>query len=172
MTEKPLKALSELTVNDLALHQIINFFYFDPNLIYKRIEENLIQFNEDEKFNEIIENMQSFLDEDKVIINSKEIFLNITDAYISFNKDETFEFPQIIFEVHSTKLSLIQGVNTIELLGDKQKVTYPISIQWNLPGSVLSVQSNTDHKLAGSHIYFFIETGQMIGGYEKITFFY
>ncbi|MHA1982864.1 MAG: hypothetical protein ACW967_00835 [Candidatus Hodarchaeales archaeon] len=172
MTEKPIKALSEITVTDTKLFQVINFYYYDPDEIYKKIEKNLINSEDDSEFNLIMENMQAFLDEDEVFINSNAIFLDIVDGYISYLHQESFFDPLLTFEISSTPYSLKDGKNIIEIIGDIQITPYPINIKWNLPGRVLKVTSETFMKITGNSIFFTSNKDDSIGGYELIEFIY
>lgn len=172
LTEKPIKALSEITITDTKLFQVINFYYYDPNRIYKKIEENLANNNDDTDFELIIENMQTYLDEDEVFINSKEIFLDIIDAYISYPQEDSYSNPLLTFEISSTPYMLKNGINKVELMGEVQITTYPINIKWTLPGKVLKVKSETSKKITGNSIFFTSNRDDPIGGYEMIEFLY
>ncbi|MHA1989418.1 MAG: hypothetical protein ACW981_01985 [Candidatus Hodarchaeales archaeon] len=172
MTERPINALSEITITDTKLFQVINFYYYDPDEIYKKIKENLINDDHDSEFEIITENMQAYLDEDEVFINSNEIFLDIVNGYISYPHQQSFFNPLLTFEISSTPYSLKDGKNIIELIGDVQITPYPINIKWNLPGRVLKVTSETFMKITGNIIFFTSNKNDSIGGYELIEFIY
>lgn len=172
LTEKPLKAISEITVTDTVLHQVINFYYHDPDEYYRSIKDILTSEENSPEFEEIIENMQSYLDEDEVLVNSHEIFLDIIEAYISYPPQNSYFNPLLTFEIKSSSYSLINGLNRIELYGDKQIAPYPINIKWTLPGKVFTVNSESEKKLVGNKILFSTNQNDFIGGYELIEFLF
>ena len=172
MDELPLKAVAEISIAENNLSQIINFFYFDPDHIYKNIKQHLEDKGENDDFDQIIENMQKYLDEDKVFINQKELFLDIVDCYISYPEPESQEYPLLTFEVLSSSYKLFNGKNIIELAGYDQKSPYLILANWNLPGIVIKVQSQTPHKIIGNSISFEAKKNDIISGYELIEFLY
>ncbi|OLS18958.1 MAG: hypothetical protein HeimC3_47740 [Candidatus Heimdallarchaeota archaeon LC_3] len=172
MLEVPLKALAEITIAESNLNQIINFYYFDPDQIYNKIKRDLDVKGENEEFSKIIDNMQKYLDEDKVFINQEELFLDIVDGYISYPDTESLEYPLLTFEVSSSSYKLFNGRNIIELAGYDQKSPYLITANWNLPGVVLKVQSQTSHKIIGNKINFQAKKDEIISGYELIEFLY
>ena len=69
LNEEPLRAIAEISITEFSLIQIINFYYYDPDRIYSKISNNINDEKYVDEFNNIIENMQGFLDEDSVFLN-------------------------------------------------------------------------------------------------------
>ena len=72
----------------------------------------------------------------------------------------------------SSPYKLFNGKNIIELAGYDQKSPYLITANWNLPGIVIKVQSQTSHKVIGNKINFTAEKDEIISGYELIEFLF
>ncbi len=165
--EIPIKATSKTLITISSLYQTISFYYDDPTEIYySYIKTDLLS----QLLNEISDNMQSFLSNDKFIINNKQIPLIIEYSELQFHKHKRSE-PIITFRIiNETNFTLFQGLNTIELDSDSEVLDYPIISTWRFPGKVQSILSPLNFKISGFNVIFTANQAETIGGYEKFTF--
>ena len=167
MSEHPINARAKITVNVNILEEVIYFFYFDPEQNYSKIKQDVLH-NHDDELLKIKKNMQGFLDEDLVFLNGKRLVLNITDIEINFAQD--MRHPILVFEVQSYYFRLRSGVNKFELDGEQQIATYPITAEWEFPGKIMFVSSQTRHQIHFNELVFSASPSEPFGGYEIITF--
>ncbi|MHA2362359.1 MAG: hypothetical protein ACXAC7_00260 [Candidatus Hodarchaeales archaeon] len=86
-TEIPLKAENKFIIRHTTLQQQIKFYYYDPGLFY--YTNTKLGLLNDVLVN-IKNNMQVFIDEDKILINQKEVRLHITEIYLRYKKKKRF----------------------------------------------------------------------------------
>ena len=171
MTEIPLKAESFITMGTTHLLQKILFYYYDPELIYFKINQDLEDTGYNEEYEKIFDNMQAFLDEDRIFINEYEIFLNLQDVDISFPSHEDI-YPVLVFQAKSTSFTIKKGENIVRLEGQRVFSPYYIEIHWNLPGKVLKMETSNTYEIIDNILVLKVQKGEPIGGPEKIHFEY
>lgn len=167
--EIPVKATSKTIITTSTLFQTISFFYYDPSEIYYSYRETKLL---DQLLTEISTNMQTFLSNDKFILNGVTIPLMIKFSELQFYKQKHSE-PVINFRISiNDDFTLIQGINTIELDSDVEMLDYPIFSSWTFPGKVLNIDSPLKFKISDSNVIFTANQSETIGGYEKFTFLF
>lgn len=165
--ELPIKVYSKTIIRHSSVHQTIMFYYNDPTEIYYSFIKADIK---DQLLDEIAENMQSFINEDQLIINHEHIPLQIVSIDLKFNKKRRAE-PIIIFKVvNELMFNLLHGLNIIEMDSEVTVLDYPVESIWRFPGKVLNIESPLRHKITGYNVIFTANQSETIGGFEKYLF--
>lgn len=170
MTEIPLQAKSKITLSRNILYQDINFDYYDPDGVYFNIKKVLDSKGYSIEIEDIISTMQKFLLEDRIYINEDEIFLKIIKAKIFFANLEVINKPTLSFSIKSTPFALNIGDNVVLLDGERQKSPYPIFIEWNFPGKIISFRSSGKTMQSGNILKLYVAKNCWIGGKEEFIF--
>lgn len=150
-------------------NQIVVFDYYDPsNYYYKliRSKDALI----DEKKN-LMDNMQYFLDQEKVLINGKESRPVVKDVEIGVRGRPDISY--VIFNIEFYG-ELVRGMNVYENIYEEEEAEYEYIVQWIIPGQgrFIDADLGVAYELrSNSRILLFrVPKGTRVGGYEKIVF--
>lgn len=167
-SEIPMGAESVIQISAAKYSQKILFFYSDVALIYYTYHE----LGEIERMlSAITQNMQMYVNQDKLYVNGSIVPLSITNTALQFEKEDKTK-PVINFELeNSSDFKLIlNSVNEIKLHAEFETVTYPITSHWILPGEVFHVESIQQVDINGNRVVFSSSIGNKIGGEEIILF--
>jgi len=165
MSEKvtPIFALGNFVMDRLGnVTQYMFFYYYDPDNYYASLNKDLLN-NELEN---IKENMQNFLDEEKIIINNEEVKAKVinTDIFLLDITHPVIEFI-ILF-----KGKLRKGINVYENMYEEEITEYPYEAIWRLPGKVVKVNMKGDVTVFNNFLKIRVNKGIKVGGKEVIKF--
>jgi len=149
--------------------QEVVFDYIDEGLHYWNLLSHEDRLNEE--LNSIVDNMQSFIDEEVVKINGKRVFPKINGVDLGFRGLESR--PYIKFYI-SFKGELRRGMNVYEDLYEPEYVEYDYTVTWIFTGNlkVLRAYFGVEYDVLadGKIIIFSMPKGSNTPGYEKIEF--
>jgi hypothetical protein len=148
------------------LSQLLEYHYLDIDQNFVNLQSTGALAGELEYMQE---NMQYYLDQDKLFINRQELPLHVKSCQINFN-DNDYRQPVAKFLIESEDYSLKRGVNTILLIALEERVDYPCLAQWKFPGTVLKVISTMKVKIKGQCVFLEATTGKKVGGNEEFKF--
>jgi hypothetical protein len=115
-------------------------------------------------------NLQSFLDEERNLINNQEVHLDIIDVSIHF-RDTQHIYVQWIIEFNGT---FHRGLNSYENYIEPEILEYPISSTYifESPLKVAQVSTELSYEIVnhGQIVRYEGKTGQKLGNHEKIQF--
>ena len=149
------------------IHERLSFDYLDPEGYYKRVirDEDLMR-NEVEKLSA---NMQYFLDQERVEINSERV-KSIVSMCDIFSKGHS-EVVSVVYLVDFAG-RLVKGRNTIETWLELETAPYDFEIVWRFPkhSQVLEIDTLLDYEIYNDFVTLWAFIGQEVGGYEKMVF--
>ena len=151
---------------DGEIAQIINFDYEDKSLYYARLadKEKL-----DYELERIGENMQEFLDEERVLINDTRTFPRVYGVDLNFRGELIYPTVTIIIKFHG---NLRMGHNQYLNIYKETKAEYNYEIYWIFPINtrITKVRVNGDYDIKGNILYIWVEKDKKIYGREEIYF--
>jgi len=145
------------------------FEYHDPLEEYKNIvlDSKLSKQEKEVLWN----NMQRFLDEEKVVINGKRTYPKVVDIEIGFRED--YKHPYISFFIVFLG-EFKKGVNVYEDEYEAEVAEYPYTVYWVFPlkARVVSADLGVPYTILGNGriLSFTVPRGTRIRGYERIEF--
>lgn len=148
------------------ISQFVIYDYYDPDEYYASLEDELLY----EELNILANNMQEFLNREKVIINGEKVKPKVELVDISF-KGETTR-PSILFFIEF-KGKFKKGVNIYENYYESEKVEYDYEVYWIFPQSVEIVEVDVDGDveiLDKRKLIVRVLRDTKVRGYEKIVF--
>ncbi len=151
-----------------VITQIVVFDYFDPKEYYSRILRG--EGSLEQEFLKLTSNMQMFLDEEKVLINGKQVKPKVTGVDICLRGDP--KRPSVTFFI-TFKGNFKLGSNTYEDYYESTIAEYDYEFYWIFfPGSFIAeVIVPGAHEVIGDRILMvWVQKGEEIEGYEKIVF--
>ncbi len=166
---EPLHALGLFTVSKrLEVYQIIIYEYIDADYYYASLQEDLEAL--DEELEALSRSMQTFLDQEEVVINGERVRPRVVGVDLSFrgSPDE----PNITFFIFF-KGRPRNGINYYENIYEEEVTNYPYEVYWFLPpdSRVLEVEASGNSEIIGNNIVVIrVEEGERTSGYEKIVF--
>lgn len=165
---EPVHASSFFSVSKSGeIHEQLNFEYLDMEGYYRRVirDENLLA-TEVEK---LADNMQFFLDKERVEINSQRVKsrVDFCDIYLKGHTDVV----SVIYLIDFTG-KLVAGENTIETWLEEEQAPYDFEILWRFPmgTKIIEVETTMDFDIYDDIISLWATEGDEVGGYEKIVF--
>ncbi|MCS7107933.1 MAG: hypothetical protein RMH77_04190 [Sulfolobales archaeon] len=149
--------------------QEVIFDYVDDGLYYWGLLSNEEEL--DKELSKVVNNMQSFIDDEVVKINGRRVFPRVIGVDIGFRGFKSR--PYITFYINF-KGDLRSGVNVYEDTYESEYVDYDYTVTWVFTGSlkVLKAYLGVEYDvLAGGKILIFsISKGFNTPGYERIEF--
>ncbi|MCX8184825.1 MAG: hypothetical protein RMI56_00590 [Sulfolobales archaeon] len=148
--------------------QKILFFYWDPDEELYHSVSSLS--NKKLEIEAMRKNMQTFLDSEKILINKKNVRAGVAHVEVGFlfsAKRPYVEF-LILFKGDVSK-----GINLYENYYEKERVEYDYRVMWVFPENFRVVRADfgCSYNLVDSRIiYFDVEKGSEVSGYEFIEF--
>ncbi len=149
--------------------QIIVFDYWDPDHYYVEVLENKELYRKEAE--KLMNNMQYYLDQEKVLINGVEAPPEVVDVLIGLRgRPET---PYILFHI-VFRGELKRGLNIYEDLYEEEVSEYEYIVYWFFPENMKIVKAEIGVPyLVGSDgrvLFFKVPPGTRVGGREAIYF--
>jgi hypothetical protein len=166
--EKPIFVETFFRITPTRIHQNLYFYYDDPSKNYFHLKNTGASEGELEA---IKTNLQYWIDQDDLFINSQKVRMIIQSSSLEFQKKNPI-FPFIIFKISSEvyKLSL-KELNEIHLYAKPEKLPYSAISCWKTHiGIINSVESNSYCVISHDRTQatFYLAKGEVIGGDERI----
>ncbi|MEM4718078.1 MAG: hypothetical protein QXE81_04895 [Desulfurococcaceae archaeon] len=167
---KPIYGLGLFLVRETGLiEQFIEFCYLDPGETYAKIMKDRDQGKKEKT--KLARNMQTFLDQEEVLINNQRVYPKVIDVEIGFRED--FKHPYIVFFIVFTGI-LRHGLNIYEDKYNSELVEYNYRVYWIFPSKarVIKADLGVPYILLnnGRILAFSVNKGSEIRGYERIEF--
>ncbi len=148
-------------------HERLNFEYLDMSNYYRRvIKDETLLADEVEK---LVDNMQFFLDKERVEINGKRVKSRVDycDIYL---KGDT-EVVSIVYLIDFMG-RFQKGMNMIETWLEEEEAPYDFEILWRFPigTRIMEVETNLEFEIYDDIISLWAMEGDDVGGYEKLVF--
>lgn len=155
--------------SDGTITQEIIFDYIDSNTYYWNLLSDELKFNME--LNKLMNNMQSFLDNEEVKINGKIVYPKVIGIDIGFRGSP--ETPYIAFYI-SFKGELRRGINYYENIYEPEVVEYDYCVTWIFTGGLKVIKANVgvayDIIADGRMLMFSMHKNSLTPGYERIEF--
>ena len=167
--EIPVYAKAEFLVYPKEILEYLTYFYHDPSKVYHGLMKIGI-LNGELEF--IKNNMQFFLDQDILMINSLEKRLVVEDVGLSFLEGD-FERPYLHFKIHAD-IEFFHGENRLEMISEEELTPYDFEIVWDfslLEGSkIIEVKSKLSYRIDSEKSKIFMKAfkNKPCGGHEVI----
>ncbi len=167
---KPLYAHGFFTMHETGLvDQIVVFDYLDESRYYWNLKRDKDKFEREIRM--LADNMQYYLDQEKVLINGVEAPPRVVDVEIGFRGKP--ELPYILFLIEF-KGELKKGMNLYENIYEEEIAEYEYIVLWNLPENAKFVKAElgVPYRVEpnGRSIFFRVKPGVKVGGREAIYF--
>jgi len=148
---------------------IVIYDYWDPERYYESV------LNDPEKYEEevetLMENMQYFMDREKVLINGKEAPVHVTGVEIGLRGRP--ELPYIVF-LMEFRGELRKGLNIYENYYEEEEVDYGYIVYWFFPENTRVVKAELGVpyyvEADGRVLFFRVKPQTRVGGREAIYF--
>ena len=138
------------------------FYYYDPEAYYAGLDAEGIRKEEET----VKENLQSFLDEERIVINGQTVRARVLFARIGLL---TVNYPFIEFLINF-RGRVSAGVNTYENEYEEETAEYPYEAVWVFPGEVVDYQLAGKVEVQGNALFLRVTPGTKTGGREWIKF--
>jgi len=165
---EPVHAASFFSVSRIGeFHEQLNFEYLDMAGYYRKVvrDENLLA----KEVEKLADNMQYFLDKERVEINSERIKsqVDFCDIYLKGQTDVV----SVIYLIDFTG-KFVNGQNVIETWLEEEQAPYDFEILWRFPigTKIIEVETTMDFDIYDDIISLWAIDGDDVGGYEKIIF--
>ena len=167
VTERPVFAATHVTVGSQRVRQRILFRYADPSENYHTFER---LGTLDAELEEILLNLQGFLDQDELTLNDRVLSLYVTDVQLRYF-ERRFTAPELCFTVRSSPYRLrVPGPQILVLDSARERVDYPCLSVWRFPAPVVAVRSPNQWHVEDCRLSFHAEADDFFGGREKFVF--
>ncbi len=166
----PLYAMGFFTMHESGLvDQVIVFDYHDPSHYYWELSKKPGRLDREKRM--LLENMQYYLDQEKVLINGEEAPPQVTHVEIGFRGRP--ELPYIIFLIEF-RGELKKGMNSYVNIYEEETAEYDYIVAWLLPESarVIRAELGVPYSIesGGRSLVFRVKRGTRVGGREAIYF--
>ncbi len=147
---------------DGSVDEYLVFYYYDPNAYYASLDDEGVKREEDV----VKENLQTFLDQERITINGEKVRARVTFVKIGLL---SVNYPFIEFVIRF-KGRLVKGINTYENEYENEVAEYPYEALWVFPGEVVSYHLAGEVRAFGNMLYLKVQPGTTTGGREWIRF--
>ena len=167
ISEIPLNAEADFYVSKNGISELLVYNYLDEEYFYHKL---CASENYDSEMNKINDNMQFYLDQDKVLVNHEEKRMKLSEVELKF-KDGLSEYPQLNFMI-LIRCKLKEGNNIIEFDMEDEIAPYDFLIKYHFPhgSEIVEVESLLSFKIIDNKLIMTAKKGDRVGGYEKIVF--
>jgi hypothetical protein len=167
ISEIPLNADAEFYVSENGITELLVYNYLDGAHVYQDL---CASENFEEEIDRIKDNMQFYLNQDTVLINSEEKRMKLSEIELKF-KDGVPRYPQLCFMI-IIRCKLQKGTNVIEFYMEEEDAPYDFQITWHFPrrSAIIEVETLLSFELTNNKIVMTAKKGDPVGGYEKIVF--
>lgn len=149
------------------IHERLSYEYIDPEGYYRRVirDEDLLR----KEVEKLADNMQSFLDQERVEINSERVRSRVDYCDI-FLKGAT-EVVSVIYLIDFAG-RFQEGANKIETWLEEEEAPYDFEIIWRFPVGthIKEIETTLDFEIYGDLITLWAQEGDEVGGYERMEF--
>jgi hypothetical protein len=165
---EPIHADSFFSVSKTGeIHERLCYEYSDPEGFYRKVvnDDDLLR----EEVQKIADNMQYYLDKERVEINGQRVRSQVDYADI-FLKGKS-EVVAVLFLI-DFEGSFIDEVNKIETWLEEEEAPYDFEILWRFPKGTKVVEIDTllDYEVYNDIVTLWAFSGQDVGGYERMEF--
>ncbi len=165
----PIYAQGIFTVSKSGyINQIIVFDYYDPGGYYRKVVSDGTLYNEE--MNKLALNMQSFLNEEEVLVNNVRVRPKVRSVSLGFRG--SYRYPYVLFVI-GFKIPLRKGENTYVNKYEAEVAEYNYEVLWVFEEGmrVTYVNVGFEYDLMGDRILMFsVSKGMNTPGYEEIRF--
>jgi hypothetical protein len=149
------------------VHERLCFEYLDPEGYYRRVlrNENLQR----KEIENLVDNMQYFLDLERVEINSARVRSRVD--YCDIFLKGTTEVISVVYLIDFTGKFQV-GVNKIETWLEEEEAPYDFEIIWRFPVGthIKEIETIMDFEIYGDLVTLWALEGEEVGGYERMEF--
>jgi hypothetical protein len=165
---EPVHASSFFSVSQTGeIHEQLSFEYLDIEGYYRKVirDEKLLA----KEVEKLVDNMQYFLDKERVEINSERVKSRVDYCDI-FLKGDT-DVVSVIYLIDFTG-KFTDGRNVIETWLEEEQAPYDFEILWRFPlgSKIVEVETIMEFEIYNDIISLWAMDGDEVGGYEKIVF--
>ncbi len=165
---EPVHADSFFSVSRFGeVHERLCYEYLDPEGYYRRVirDEKLFR----KEIEKLSDNMQYFLDQERVEINGKQVRSQVDYCDI-FLKGAT-EVVAIIYLIDFVG-KFQKGTNKIETWLEEEQAPYDFEIIWRFPVGthIREIETTLEFEIYGDLVTLWAQEGDEVGGYEKMEF--
>ncbi|MDT7905329.1 MAG: hypothetical protein RQ863_01810 [Sulfolobales archaeon] len=147
---------------DGRVNQLVVFYYYDPEAYYVGLSKEELS----EEINVLKENMQRFLDDEKIMINGKMVRARVRHVRIGF---VSINYPFIEYVI-DFKGNLVKGENVYENEYENEITEYPYEAIWVFPGPITSYRLAGKVSVLENLLELEVLPGTETGGLEWIRF--
>ncbi|WP_287586475.1 hypothetical protein [Candidatus Borrarchaeum sp.] len=167
ISEIPLNAEADFYVSEKGISELLVYNYLDEEYFYQKL---CASEDYDTEMSKIKDNMQFYLDQDKVLVNHEEKRMKLSEVELKF-KDGLSEYPQLNFMI-LIRCKLKEGNNIIEFDMEDEIAPYDFLIKYHFPhgSEIVEVESLLSFKIIDNKLIMTAKKGDRVGGYEKIVF--
>ena len=149
------------------VHERLCYEYLDPEGYYRRVirDEGLLR----KEIEKLADNMQYFLDQERVEINSERVRSRVDYCDI-FLKGIT-EVVSVIYLIDFAG-RFQEGTNKIETWLEEEEAPYDFEILWRFPvgTNIKEIVTTLDFEIYGDLVTLWAHEGDEVGGYERMEF--
>lgn len=165
---EPIHASSFFSVSQSGeIHEQLSFEYLDIEGYYRKVirDEKLLA----KEVEKLVDNMQFFLDKEKVEINTERVKSRVDYCDI-FLKGKT-DVVSVIYLIDFAG-KFVCGDNVIETWLEEEEAPYDFEILWRFPvgSKIIEVETTMEYETYSDIISLWAMDGDEVGGYEKIVF--
>ncbi len=165
---EPIHAESFFSVSATGeIHERLSFEYLDLEGFYKQVtqDEKLLE----KEIAKLSNNMQYFLDEERVEINEQRVksMVQYTDIFLKGSS-------QVVAIVYLIDFAGVfhKGGNKIQTWLEEEEAPYDFEIIWRFPygTQIVEIDSKLDHEIYNDFVVLWALEGDRVGGYELMEF--
>ncbi|MHA2190686.1 MAG: hypothetical protein ACXAAP_10670 [Candidatus Thorarchaeota archaeon] len=165
---QPVHADSFFSVsNSGEIHERLSFEYIDPEGYYRAVVRDQNRFSQE--IEKLADNMQFFLDKERVEINQEHVKSRVSYADI-FLKGQSDVVAVVYLIDFAGRFK--QGPNKIQTWLEEEVAPYDFEILWRFPSGTKLVEIETmmEYEVYDDVITLWAEEGDSVGGYERMEF--
>ncbi|TXT55829.1 MAG: hypothetical protein BAJATHORv1_30212 [Candidatus Thorarchaeota archaeon] len=149
------------------IHERLTFEYLDPDGYYRRVirDEDLLR----EEIEKLVNNMQYYLDKERVEINDQRVRSNVVYADI-FTKGASDVVAMTYLIDFAGRFQ--QGINRIVTWLEEEIAPYDFEIIWRFPAGteIREIDTLLDYEIYEDIVTLWALEGEDVGGYERMEF--
>ncbi|MEN2974668.1 MAG: hypothetical protein ABDH32_03700 [Candidatus Caldarchaeales archaeon] len=169
MNIEPIHAQAFFKVDASGLFsQILIFDYYDREHYYYHLVENEDEYQRE--MERLLLVMNEFLREEKVLVNKKEVEVEVSMVSLEFRGSPELPTPVYLIEFRG---ELLNGLNIYECFYEKGVAEYDYEVYWILPleAKITEVEISGEYEILDGRILITrMRRGEYYNGYEKIVF--
>jgi hypothetical protein len=147
---------------DGLVNQLIVFYYYDPDAYYAGLSDEELE----EETRTLKENLQYYLDEEKISINGTRVRARV--RYVRIGLISTnYPFAEFIVDFRGP---LTKGENVYENEYEREVAEYPYEAIWVFPGEVVDFRLAGRVRKINNILELLVDPGTETGGVEWIKF--